>query len=59
MNKYLLLHSFALILTGLLLGLMATTRLDGLTGHMTDLAMLILAVFAVWHVVALRRLAKR
>jgi len=59
MNKYQLLHSVALIVTGLLLGLMFASRLDGQTGRMTDLAMFILATFGVWHVVALRRLAKR
>lgn len=59
MNKYQLLHSVSLIFTGLLLALMLTTRLDGRTGQMTDLAMLILAAIGVWHVVALRRLDKR
>ena len=51
-----IIHLFALLITVPLLGLMLVSRLDGRAGHLTDLAMAILAASGLWHAMALRRL---
>jgi len=59
MRKYQVLHLIALVVTCPLMGLMLATRLRGVTGVFTDLAILILLASSVWHVVALQRAARR
>lgn len=58
MNKYQLLHAAALIASGSLIGVMLVSRLEGLTGHLTDIAVGLLAAGCAWHVRVLVHIAR-
>ena len=55
MNRYRrLMHWTGLVVSLSLIAPMVATRLDGRTGHLTDVAIGILVLATVWHFLALR-----